>query len=194
MYYLNNPLGCSKLSSRLPPSLPVEGAGLHLHGNPPATAWRGGREGALKEHSAWDIGDTHTLIYTPTGSKAPTSPAEEATQAWVSPHVTPPRPRSMQTWHPHSDHDTPGVLSPQPCPQSGLPGHRALPFSTDTGPEDLFVTYPFSRCIFIRWEGQRGLKAGCGSWRACVHEHMQGTLKGVCVCVQGKKQATPVSA
>lgn len=102
IYYLNNPLGCSKLSSRLPPSLPAEGAGLHLHGNPPATAWGGGREGDLKEHSAWDVGDTRTLMYVPTGSKAPSCPVEVTTQACMSPH-RPPRPTNMQAWYPHFD-------------------------------------------------------------------------------------------
>lgn len=51
---------------------------------------------------------------------------------------------------------TPGALSLQPCPHSGLPGHGALPCSTDTGLEDLRVTYPLGRCISIRWKGQRG--------------------------------------
>lgn len=39
-YNLGDPLGRGKLSSHLP----VEGAGLHLHGNLPASAWGEGKE------------------------------------------------------------------------------------------------------------------------------------------------------
>lgn len=87
---------------------------------------------------------------------------------------------------------TPGALSLQPCPHSGLPGHGALPCSTDTGLEDLRVTYPLGRCISIRWEGQRGQGR---TWELAGMCACRAPLKvlggaGGGRCVQGGKQAT----